>query len=68
MLSEEKVKSYQELYKSRFGKEISYEEAYEQGTKLLRLVEIIYKPMAKVEYQELQERREQIKNTQISCK
>lgn len=66
MLSEEKVKSYQALYKSRFGKEISYEEAYEQGTKLLRLIELIYKPMTKVEYQELQERREQIKDKQTS--
>lgn len=62
MLSDEQVKSYQTLYNSRFGKEISFEEAYEQGTKLLRLVELIYKPMTKAEYQETQERQLQIKD------
>ena len=57
MLSDEQVTKIQVLYQTHFGKTISREEAYEQGTKLLRLVEIIYKPMTAVEYQEVQERR-----------
>lgn len=57
MLSEEQITQFQILYRNRFDKEISREEAYEQGTKLMRLVELIYKPMTEAEYQQLQERR-----------
>ena len=57
MLSHEQIKKFQTLYKNRFGKEISREEAYEQGAKLIRLVELVYKPMTEAEYQKLQERR-----------
>ena len=57
MLSYEQITEFQTLYKNRFGKEISREEAYEQGAKLMRLVELIYKPMTETEYQQLQIRR-----------
>jgi hypothetical protein len=59
MLSDEQIRKYQTLYKNRFSKKISREEAYEQGAKLIRLVELIYKPMTEAEYQTLQERRRQ---------
>ncbi len=58
-LDNEQITKFQTLYKSRFGKEISREEAYEKGIKLMRLVEITYKPMTEAEYQKLQERRRQ---------
>ncbi len=57
MLSHEQITNFQALYKNRFGREISREEAYEKGAKLIRLVEIIYKPMTETEYQHVQERR-----------
>jgi len=57
MLSDEQIKQFQILYKNRFGKEISREEAYEKGVKLVRLVELIYKPMTEDEYKQLQKRR-----------
>lgn len=57
MLSNEQITSFQTLYKNHFDKEISREEAYEQGIKLMRLVELIYTPMTEAEYQQLQERR-----------
>ncbi|MEK7120829.1 MAG: hypothetical protein AAB840_01945 [Patescibacteria group bacterium] len=57
MLSDEMTTQYQELVKKRFNREINREEALEDGTKLLRLVELIYKPMTEAEYQQLQERR-----------
>lgn len=59
MLTDEQVTQYQTLYKNRYGKEISREEAYEQGIALIHLVELIYKPMSESEYQRLQERRRQ---------
>ena len=57
-LTNEQIQSFQELYESHFGKEITREEACEQGTKLIRLVELIYKPMTEAEYQQLSQCRE----------
>ena len=62
MLSDEQIRKFQMLYKNRFGKEISREEAYEKGARFIRLIELIYKPMSEDEYQKLQERREQTKD------
>lgn len=59
LLSDEQITKYQTLYKKNFGKEISREEAYERGAKLIRLIELVYKPMTEAEYQSLQERRRQ---------
>lgn len=47
MLSEEMVLKFQKLYKEKFGEEISKEEAYEQGIKLLKLIQVIYRPLPK---------------------
>jgi len=57
MLSEEQIKEFQRIYKNFYGKEISREDAYEQGVKLIRLIQLIYKPMTEVEFQQLQKRR-----------
>jgi hypothetical protein len=43
-LSDENIIEFQNLYKEHFGKDISKEDAYEQGMKLLRLVSIVYRP------------------------
>jgi urease accessory protein UreF len=59
MLSDEQIEKYRALYKNRFGKEISREEAYEQGIKLIRLVKAVYKPMTVEEYEMLQKRRKE---------
>lgn len=58
MLSEQEVKEYMAIYKKIYGKEISYEEAIVQGTKLLRLVKLIYKPMTEQEYNQVRKRRQ----------
>ncbi len=59
MLSDEQIKKFQMLYKKRFGREISREEALEQGTKLLRLVELVYKPMTEDELKMVERRRKE---------
>lgn len=59
MLSDEQIGKFQTLWKSRFGQEISREEAYEKGAKLLRLVELIYKPMTEDEFKIVQKRRKE---------
>lgn len=57
MLSDEQITKFQILYKNRFGTEISREEAYEQGAKLIRLIRLVYEPITEKEYKELQNRR-----------
>jgi len=65
MLSDEQITKFQTLYRNRFGKKISREEAYEKGTKLIRLIELIYKPMTENEYQKLQKRRRETGDLRI---
>lgn len=57
MLTKDEIVKYQKIYKKIYGKELSFEQALEQGTKLMRLVSLIYKPMTEAEYQQLQKRR-----------
>ena len=59
VLDDEQIKKFQTLYKNRFGKEISREEAYEKGMKLMRLVELTYKPMTQEEYELVEKRRKE---------
>lgn len=60
VLSDKDIKAFQDLYRSNFGKEISKEDAYESGIKLLRLMSLAYKPMTQAEYDLIQKRRKEI--------
>ena len=62
MLSDEQIISFQKLYRKRFNREVSREEAYEQGIKLIRLVGAVYKPMTAKEREAVEERRKEMKN------
>jgi len=57
LLLDDDIRKFQELYKARFGMDISKDEALTKGTKLRRLMELIYKPMTKEEYDTIQKRR-----------
>ncbi|MCK9439518.1 hypothetical protein M0Q39_05670 [Patescibacteria group bacterium] len=43
MISKEQLDKFKLIYKKEFNKEISDQEALEQATKLLNLMEIVYK-------------------------
>ena len=58
-LSDQDIASFQALYKSTFGKEISKENAYAQGIKLLRLMSAVYKPMTQGEHELVEKRRKE---------
>ena len=45
MLSKEMAEKFRELYRIRFGEEISIEEAFQKGMALLHLVQSIYLPI-----------------------
>lgn len=42
-LSKEDIAKFKKIWKKEFGKEISDQESYERGTKLINLVKIVYK-------------------------
>jgi hypothetical protein len=56
-ISDKQIEEFRELHYKGFGKEISKEVAYEQATKLLRLLMLIYKPMAVEEWDAIQKQR-----------
>jgi hypothetical protein len=62
MLTDEQVMKFQTIYKNRFGKEISREDALDRGIKLVRLMKLIYTPITEKEFVGLQERRQEIAN------
>lgn len=45
MITNEQLEKYKQIYKKQHGKDISDQEAMEQATKLLRLLQLVYKPM-----------------------
>ncbi len=50
LLSDKQLEAFQEIYKKRFGKPISKQEAYEKGIMVVRLLAVIYKPMTQEEF------------------
>lgn len=43
--SKEAIEEFQQIYKETYGKEISFDEASEKASKLLKFFNIIYKPI-----------------------
>lgn len=62
ILTNQQIKKFQALYKARFHKDIDREKAYDMGIKLVRMMQIIYKPMTVADFEQLQERRRQTAN------
>ncbi len=61
VLSDENISKFQALYMSEFGVEISKEDAYEKGIKLLELMSVVYKPMTQQEHDFVQKHRQETK-------
>lgn len=60
-LTKKQIRKYRELYNERFGVELSNKEVLEKTQSLVRMVELIYKPMTKKEFGQLQNRRMELK-------
>lgn len=54
MLTDEQITKFQKLYKAKFGKDIGRDEACEKGIKLIRIMQLTYRPITKVEFNKLQ--------------
>lgn len=57
MILEEMLQKFKELYKKHFNKDLTDQEALESATKLLRMVEIVYKPMTEADAARLKARK-----------
>lgn len=59
-LTPEQVAGFQAIYKSRLGHEISREQAYEQGLKLVRLMQFVYRSMTQADLEKIQKRQQEL--------
>jgi len=55
-LTENQIQEFMRLWKNHFGHEISRKDAFSQGIKLVRLMELVYRPMTENDYQSIQSR------------
>ncbi len=58
VLTDTDIQKFQALYRSEFGMEISAEEAYEKGIRLVRLMSAVYRPITKEQFERIQKHRE----------
>ena len=59
MVSNKSLEKFKEIYKKRFGIELSNQDTLKKAIKCLRLVELVYKPITKEDYDSLQKRRKE---------
>ncbi len=57
MLSNEQIKKFQKIWRQRFGREIPDEDVDREGSRLVRIVQLICKPTAASEGDEIKKRR-----------
>ena len=55
-ITDKELDEFRRIYKKRFGKAITREEAREQGSSLLRLMKVVYQPVTQRQVDELHER------------
>ena len=63
MLSENQINDFRAIYNQLFGADISYKEASAKGTQLLSLVNTLYKPIKKSDYQNAKAQVEDYRST-----
>ena len=68
MISKESLDKFKAIYKKEFGKDLNDQDALELATKLLRLVELIYKPMTKEDYEMVQKRRQETNQLKVEAR
>ena len=52
------IQKFKEIYKTKFGVDLTDDQAREKGTKLYRLMKLIYKPMTKDDFKTVTDRME----------
>ena len=57
MINDKQIEKFQSIHKQIHGVEISKQEVLLKGAELIRLMEIIYQPITKEQYEELEKIR-----------
>ncbi len=65
MISKEQLEKYKDIYRKRFGEDISDKEALDQAIKLLTLVRAICEPKTKDEFERLKKLSKEIEQNSI---
>lgn len=60
MLNQDQIQNFQRIYKERFGIDIDKATALRKGTKLLRLMQLVWKPMTEEQLHKTLERIRQL--------
>jgi len=66
MISDEQLKKFQELYFTHFGVQLEKKEALEKAFKLIRFIQLIYRPMTEERFLLLKDFLE--KSRDLHCK
>lgn len=59
-ITSERLTKFKALYKKHFGEDLTEQDALDKAIKLVRIMEIVYKPMTVEQYKQVQERRKQL--------
>lgn len=59
-ISDKQLAKFKALYKSHFGEDLTPQDALDKAIKLVRMMEIVYKPMTVKQYQQVLERRRKL--------
>jgi hypothetical protein len=54
MLSNQSLQDFKDIWKQEFGEEISDDFAVEQAISLLTLIDVVYKPISRTEYEKME--------------
>jgi hypothetical protein len=65
-LSTEHINSFRNLYREKFGIDLTVQQAQEQALKLIRLVQLTYKPITKQQYHKAQLHKKELQKTKES--
>ena len=59
-LSGQQLDKFLALYKAKFGVELDRQQAYEQAVKLVRLFELIYRPITLADFEKVKQRQQEL--------
>lgn len=65
MLSDKQLTIFIEIYRKRFGRDISRDEARDTAMKFIRLMKAIHQPMSLRDYREVQKSRQKTKQKKL---
>lgn len=59
-LTDKQLTKFKALYKKHFDEDLTPEDAYEKATKLVRMMQIVYKPMTVAQYLQVMEDKKRL--------